>query len=104
MKRTLIKISKLLFYLKNLRMCITISYYLLLSKRLIIIVTTRAILYILKSFRNLIRYNNNKSRPNRSNYLLSLILTLSFSSFPSLLSLFLSLNILDTLFLIILTH
>ena len=85
-------------------MRITISYRLLLFERLIMIVTIRAILYISKSFRNLMRYNNGKPRFNRSNYLLSLILILSFPSFPFLLSLFLSLNVLDTLFLIILTY
>ena len=69
-----------------------------------IIATTRAILYILKSFRNLTRYNNDRSRLNRSNYSLSLILIPSFPSFPPLLSLFLSLSILDTLFLIILIY
>ena len=104
MKRTLIKVSKLLFCLRNLRIHIIISYCLLLFERLIIIVTTRAILYILKPFRNLIRYNNDKSRFNKSNYLLLLILTFSFPSFPSLLSLFLSLSVLNTLFLIILIY
>ena len=104
MKRILIKISELLFYLRNLRIYIIISYCLLLSKRLIIIVTIRAILYVSKPFRNLTRYNNSRSRSNRSNYSLSLILILSFSSFPSLLSLFLSLSVLDTLFLIILIY
>ena len=69
-----------------------------------IIVTTRAILHVSKPFRNLTRYNNSRSRPNRSNCLSLLILTPSFSSFPSLLSLFLSLSVLDTLFLIILIY
>ena len=96
--------SELLFYLRNLRIYKTISYRLLLFEYLIIIVTIRAILYILKSFRNLTKYNNGRSRFNRSNYLLSLILIFSFPSFPSLLSLFLSLSVLDTLFLIILIY
>ena len=96
--------SKLSFYLRNLKIYITISYRLLLSERLIIIVTTRATLYVLKPFKNLIRYNNGKSKSNRSNYLLLLILIFSFPSFSSLLSLFLSLSVLDTLFLIILIH
>ena len=82
----------------------TMSYRLLLFERLMIIVTTRAILYVSKPFRNLTRYNNDRSRPNRSNYSLSLILIPSFPSFPSLLSLFLSLSVSDTLFLIMLTH
>ena len=82
----------------------TISYRLLLSERLMIIATMRAILYVSKPFRNLTRYNNDRSRPNRSNYSLLLILTLSFPSFPPLLSLFLSLSVSNTLFLIILIY
>ena len=104
MKRTSIKASELLFCLRNLRMYTTISYRLLLSERLMMTVTTRAILHVSKPFRNLTRYNNGRSRPNRSNCSSSLILTPSFPSFPSLLSLFLSLSVSDTLFLIMLTH
>ena len=104
MKRISIKTSELSFYLRNLRIYITISHRLLLSERLIIIATTRATLYVSKPFKNLTRYNNGRSRPNKSNYSLSLILTPSFPSFPSLLSLFLSLSVSNTLFLIILTY
>ena len=85
-------------------MRITISHRLLLSERLIITATTRATLHVSKPFRNLTRYNNGRPRLNRSNCSLSLILTPSFPSFPPLLSLFLSLSVSDTLFLIMLTH
>ena len=104
MKRTSIKASELSFCLRNLRMRTTMSHRLLLSERLMMTATTRATLHVSKPFRNLTRYNNGRSRPNRSNCSLSLILTPSFPSFPPLLSLFLSLSVSDTLFLIMLTH